>query len=117
MVLGNRWTTDHIFCIRQILENKWEYHGAMLQLFIDLLLFCAESLSWGFLSRNLKFKLYRTVILPVLLYGCETWSLTLMEECRLWLFENGVLRSVFGSKREEVTGKWRKLHNEELSDM
>ena len=50
------------------------------------------------------------------LYGCETWSLTLREECRLRVFENRVLR-VFGPKRVEVTGKWRKLHNEELSDL
>jgi hypothetical protein len=51
------------------------------------------------------------------LYGCETWSLTLREECRLRLFENRVLRRVFGPKRDEVTGEWRKLHNEELNDL
>ena len=61
--------------------------------------------------------IYRTIILPVVLYGCETWSLTLREERRLRVFENRVLRRVFGSKRDEVTGKWRKLHNEELSDL
>ena len=55
-------------------------------------------------------------VLCVVLYGCETWSLTLREERRLNLFENRVLRRVFGPKRDEVTGKWRKLHNEELSD-
>ena len=54
---------------------------------------------------------------PVVLYGCETWSLTLREERRVTLFENRVLRRVFGSKREEVTGEWRKLHNEELNDL
>jgi len=69
------------------------------------------------LSKNLKIKLYRTIILPVALYGCETWSLTLREECRLRVFENRVLRRVFGSKRYEVTGEWRKLHNEELRDL
>ena len=57
--------------------------------------------------------IYRTIILPVVLYGCETWSLTLREERRLRLFENRVLRRVFGPKRGEVTGEWRKLHNEE----
>ena len=69
------------------------------------------------LSKKLKIKIYRTIILPFVLYGCETWSLTLREESRLRMFENRVLRRVFGSKRDEVTGKWRKLHNEELSDL
>jgi len=55
--------------------------------------------------------------LPVVLYGCETWSLTLKEERRLWVFENRVLRIVFGPKRNEVTGEWRKLHIEELNDL
>ena len=55
--------------------------------------------------------------MPVVLYGCETWSLTLREERRLRIFENRVLRRTFGSKRDEVTGGWRKLHNEELNDL
>jgi hypothetical protein len=58
--------------------------------------------------------IYRHIILPVVLYGCETWSLTLREECRLRLFENRVLRRIFGPKRDEVTGEWRRLHNKEL---
>jgi len=61
--------------------------------------------------------IYRNIILPVVLYGCETWPLTLREECRLRVFENRVLRRMFGSKRDEVTGEWRKLHNEELNDL
>jgi len=61
-------------------------------------------------------EIYRTIILPVL-YGCETWLLILREEHRLRVFENRVLRRVFGPKRDEVTGEWRKLHNEELSDL
>ena len=69
------------------------------------------------LSKNLKIKLYRTIILPVVLYGCESWSLTLREERRLRVFENGVLRRIFGPKRDEVTGEWRKLHNEELKGL
>ena len=69
------------------------------------------------LSKTLKIKIYRTIILPVVLYGCETWSMTLREECRLWVFENRVLRRVFGPKRDKVTGEWRKLHNEELRDL
>jgi len=74
-------------------------------------------LSSRLLSKNLKINIYRTIILPVVLYGCETWSLTLREERRLRVFENMVLRGVFGSKRDEVTGEWRKLHNEELRDL
>jgi hypothetical protein len=62
-------------------------------------------------------EIYRTIILPVVLYGCETWSLTLREERRLTVFENRVLRRVFGPRRDEVTGDWRKLHHEELSDL
>ena len=62
------------------------------------------------LSKNLKIKIYRTIILPEVLYGCETWSLTLREERRVRVFENRVLR-VFGPKRDGVTGEWRKLHN------
>jgi len=62
-------------------------------------------------------KIYRTVILPVVLCGCETWSLTLREERRLRVFENRVLRGIFGAKRDEVTGEWRKLHNVELNDL
>jgi len=55
--------------------------------------------------------------MPVVLYGCETWSLTLREERRLRVFENGVLRRIFGPKRDEATREWRKLHNEELNDL
>jgi hypothetical protein len=67
------------------------------------------------LSKNFKIKIYRTIILFVVLYGCETWSLTLREEGRLRVFENRVLR-VLGPKRDEVTWEWRKLH-EELNDL
>ncbi|KAJ4442624.1 hypothetical protein ANN_04213 [Periplaneta americana] len=66
------------------------------------------------LSKNLKVRIYNVVILPVVLYGCETWTLTLREEHRLRVFENKVLRKIFGAKRDEVTGEWRKLHNAEL---
>ena len=72
-------------------------------------------MSSSLLSKNLKIKIYRTIILPVVLYGCETWSLTLRKEHRLRVFENRVLR-IFGLKRDEVRGEWRKLHNEELND-
>ena len=71
-------------------------------------------LSSSLLSKNLKIMIYRTITLPVVLCGCETWSLTLREERRLRVFENRVLRRIFGPKTDEVTGEWRKLHNEEL---
>jgi hypothetical protein len=58
-----------------------------------------------------------SIFLPVVLYGCETWSLTLREEYRLRVFEKRVLRRIFGPKRHEVTGDWRKLHNEELHNL
>jgi hypothetical protein len=69
------------------------------------------------LSKNLKIKIYKTIILPVVLYGRETWSLTLREEHRLGVFENRVLRKILGPKRDEMSGEWRKLHNEELHDL
>jgi len=72
--------------------------------------------SSSLLSKNLKINIYRSIILPFVLYGCETWSLTLREECRLRVFENRVLRRIFGPKRDKVTREWRKLPNEELND-
>ena len=82
-----------------------------------MLSFGAESLVFRLLSKNLKIKIYRTIILPVVLYGCETWSLILREETKLRLFENMVLRRIFGPRRDEVTGEWRRLHYEELNDL
>jgi hypothetical protein len=73
-------------------------------------------LSSCFISKNLKIKIYKTVILPVVLYGCETWSLTLREERRLRVFESRVLRRIFGPKREE-DGSRRKLHNDEVHNL
>ena len=69
------------------------------------------------LPKNLKIKIYRTIILPVVLYGCKIWSLTLREECRLTVLENKVLRRLFGLKRVKVIREWRKLYNEELNDL
>ena len=69
-------------------------------------------LSSRLLSKNVKIKIYRTIILPVVLYGCETWSLTLREESKLRVFENMVLRRIFGPRRDDVTGEGRRLHNE-----
>ena len=72
-------------------------------------------LSSSLLAKHLKIKIYRTIIFPFVLYECKAWSLTLREECRLRVFENRVLRRIFGPKRDEVTGEWRKLHNEKLN--
>ena len=69
------------------------------------------------LSKNLKIRIFRTIILPVVVYGCETWSLTLMDEHRLRVLENRALRRIFRPMRDEVTGEWRKLYNEELNDL
>jgi hypothetical protein len=66
------------------------------------------------LSSNVKVKIYKTIILPDVLYGCETWPLALTEEIRLRVFENRVLRGIFGPKTDKVMGEWRKLHIEEL---
>jgi len=82
-----------------------------------LLSFGAESFVFQVAIQRFKIKIYRTIILPVLLYGCETLSLTLQEERKLKVFENMVLRRIFGPRKDEVTGEWRRLHNEELNDL
>ena len=69
------------------------------------------------LSKNLKIKIYITITLPAVFYGCETLSLTLREERKLRVFENRVLRRIFGPRKDEVKGEWRRLHNEELNDL
>ena len=74
-------------------------------------------LSSNLLPKNMKIKIYKNIILPVILYECETWLLTLREDRRLRVFENKVLRRIFGPKREKVTGEWIKLHNEEFNDL
>jgi hypothetical protein len=74
-------------------------------------------LSSCLLSKNIKIRIYKSIILLVVLYGCETWSLTLREEHRLRVFEKRVLRRIFDPKRDEVTGDSRKLHNEELHNL
>jgi hypothetical protein len=80
-----------------------------------LLSFGAGSSVFQFAIQN--FKIYRTIILPVVVYGCETWSLTLREEHRLRVFEYRMLRRIYEPKREEVIGEWRKIHTEKLNDL
>ena len=82
-----------------------------------MLSFCAESFIFQVAIKNLKIKIYRTIILPVVFYGCETWSLTLQEERKLRVSENMVLKRIFGPMRDEVMGERRRLHNEELNDL
>ena len=89
-----------------------------IYMFEVLLLSSVQNLlSSSLLSKNLKIKIYRTIILPIVLFGCGTWSLTFRKERRLRVFENRVLRGMFVPKRDEVTGEWRKFHNEELNDL
>jgi hypothetical protein len=73
-------------------------------------------LTSSLLSNNIKIKIEMTIILPVVVYGCETWSLALREERKLRVFGNRLMRRLFGPKRDEVTGETRKLRNEELND-
>ena len=83
-----------------------------------MLSFGAESLVFQVATHKFKDQdIYRNMILPVVLYGCETWSLTRREERKQRVFENMVLRRIFGPRRDEVTGEWRRLHNEELNDL
>ena len=81
-----------------------------------MLLFSQTLLSSRLLSINLKIKIYKTITLTIVLYGCETWSLALRKECRLRVFENRILRRIFGPQRDE-NGEWRRLHNEELHSL
>jgi hypothetical protein len=74
-------------------------------------------LSSRLLTKNIEIKLYRNIILPVVLHGCETWSLTLGEECRLRMLEDRVMRRIFGPNGDEITEEWKKLHNEEFNDL
>jgi len=74
-------------------------------------------LSSNLLPKNLKIKIHRTIILPIVLYGCEAWSLTFKKECRLRVFKNRVLRRIFGPKRDDAPGEWRKPRNEELNNL
>jgi hypothetical protein len=97
-------------CFREEIESRLNSGSACYHSVQSLL-------SSRLLSRNVKVKIYKTIILRVVLYGCETWSLTLREEHRLRVFENRVLRRIFRFKRDEVTVEWRKLHDEELHNL
>jgi len=106
--LGTTFTNQN--CIAEEIKSRLRSGNACYHSVQNLL-------SSRLLSKNLKIKIYRSIVLPVVLYGCETWSLTLREERKLRVFENMVLRRIFGSRRNEVMGEWRRLHNEELNDL
>jgi len=92
------------------------FEAAVMQIEIrECLLSFSALFPSSFLSKNIRVKIYRTIIVRVVLYGCETWSLTLTKECRMRVFENRVLRRIFGLKRDDVKVEWRKLHSEELN--
>jgi hypothetical protein len=82
-----------------------------------LLPFSPEPFVFHLLSKNVKIGIYETIILPLVFYGCETWSLIIRKEQRLGVFENRVLRRIFGLKRDDVIKGWRKLHSEELHNL
>jgi sorting nexin-29 len=103
--LGTTLTDQN--CIQEEIKSRLNSGNACYHSVQSLLSSCL-------LSRNVKVKIYKNIIVPAVLYGCETWSLTLRKEHRLRVFENSVLRRIFGPKKDEVTGEWRKLHNEKL---
>jgi hypothetical protein len=105
-----RTTVTNQNLIQEEIKRRFNYGNACYHSVQSLL-------SSRLLSKNLKMRIYKTIILPVILYGFETWSLTLKEEHRLRVFEDKVLRRVFGPKSDEVTGGRRKPHNDELRDL
>jgi hypothetical protein len=106
--LGTTLTDQN--CMHEEIKSRLNSGNACYHLVQSLLSSCL-------LSRNVKVKIYKTIILPVVLYGCETSSLTLKEEHRLSVFKNRVLRGIFGPNRDEVMGEWRKLHSGELHNL
>ena len=116
---GGRWEKNNEFFNGKALATSEVLTAVLLTLEVlwDFYILVLVVLSYRLLSKNLKIKIYKTIILPVFLYGCETWSLTLREERKLRVFENMVFRRIFGPRRDEVTGEWRRLHNEELNDL
>jgi hypothetical protein len=100
--LGTTITNQNL--IQEVIKKRLNSDNACYHSVQNILSFCL-------LSKNVETRIYKTIILPVVLRGCETWSLTSKEEHRLRVFENRVLRRMLGPKRDEVIGGWRKLHN------
>jgi hypothetical protein len=107
------------YLITKLADQNYMHKGIKSRLNSGNACYCSVQslLSSRLLSRNLKVKIYKTIIVPIVLYGCETWSLTLREERRLRMFENRVLRRIFGPKRDEIAGEWRRLHNGEIRNL
>jgi hypothetical protein len=114
---GRGPTQPNIFFKVTIAGNKEEKMRGGMKSRNAFYLSVQNIVSSSLLFKNIKIKMHRTIIYPVVLYGCEIWSLTLREKRRLRAYENGVLRGLFRPKKDEVAGEWRKLHNEELSDL
>ena len=121
--LGWRLSTRRVSSTVRWIKSVVPWYGAACSLVDEyqvirkfLLPTSSGCLSWRCYSRNIKSTINKVIILPAVLYGCETWSLVLREERRLRVFENRVLRKIFGPKRIEVRGKWR-IHNEDLYDL
>jgi hypothetical protein len=114
-------TVEHFRYLGTTLTNKYSIYEEIRSILKSgnvLSHSVQDLLSSSLLSKNTKIKTYRTIILPAVLYGCEAWSLTFREEhSRLGVFENRMLRKMFGPKREEVTGEWKIPHNEKLYDL
>jgi hypothetical protein len=95
-----------------------KYHNRFIHTLSNALLILYYSFVFpSAFPENIKIKMYRTITLPVVLYGCATWSLTMRKEHRLRVLESRVLRKIFGPKRDEVAGEWRRIHNVELRDL
>jgi hypothetical protein len=111
----------YLFVRRSLQSSSVYVHVVLYGLIVIVNFFfvCFDAECFVFQSaiKKLKIKIHRTIILPLVFYGCETWSLTLREERRLRVFENRMLRRIFGPKRDEVTGEWRKLRNEDFHDL
>jgi hypothetical protein len=105
-----RTKLTHQNCMHKEIKSRLHSGNACYHSVLSLLSSCL-------LSRNVKVKIYKTIILLVVLYKCETWSLTLREEHKLRVFENRVLKRIFGPKWDEVMGEWRKMHSGELHNL
>ena len=110
----------HFIIIMSLVTSLFSPWSPALRLLVSGYNACYHSvqnlLSSRMLSKNIKFKIYKIMILTVVFYGCETWSLTLREERRMRVFETRMMRRMFGPKRDKIPGEWRKLYKEELSD-
>jgi len=120
-IANGEWQIYPLSFIQKFFCFVYYGHFVCQVLLMHVLVHCCHSvknlLSSTLLLKNINTKIFRTIILPVVLFGCETWSIILREKHRLRVFENRVLRRILEPERDEVRGEWRKLHNEELYDL